>query len=102
MIENEFKGSLLLPNETIIALRQLTGELKIKLLDSIIDYHCFGILPEEDGIVSVFFSVFRQSYDKDQENYREKCERNRKNQLKRWEKVQNALKVIEPAASVQP
>ena len=88
-MKENIKGGLLLSPETILAFRRIRGAERMKLLDCILDYHENGVVPDNsiDQIVLLSFNLFRMAYDKDQSRYKDKCERNRENQRKRWERV---------------
>lgn len=89
MKNEEKKGGLILSPEAIVILKSLKGEDKICFIDCVLDYHENGTLPNEDvsEIVTLSFNVFRMAYDNDQQKYKDKCERNRENIRKRYEKV---------------
>lgn len=95
MKNEEKKGGLILSPEAIVILKSLKGEDKISFIDCVLDYHENGTTPNEgvSEIVSLSFNVFRMAYDNDQQKYKDKCERNRENVLKRYERLRTNTNV---------
>ncbi len=67
----------------------MTEEEGMKFLRHILHYHKTGEEPGEDTERGVLlaFKVFMSDYDKDQKKYKDKCDRNRENILKRYKKL---------------
>ena len=89
MKNKEKKGGLILSPETIVILRSLKGEDRDCFLDCVLDYHEKGSVPSDDvsDIVNISFKVFRMAYDTNQQKYKNKCDKNRENIRKRYEKI---------------
>ena len=65
-------------------IKSLSQEQKGDLLDAIFEYQNNGTVPDPGTMVSVAFSFFRITFDRDSTKYLKKCERNRENIKKRW------------------
>lgn len=65
-----------------------------KLLKALYSYNCHGVLPENlKGGAAILFAQFRAQHDRDRERYQRKCETNRENIEKRWEKQEKPTAV---------
>lgn len=64
-------------------------DLRLKIDDAIKRYVLYGEEPTDRAVVYSIFGLMRKQIDKDAERYNKKCEKNRENQLKRWEKQRN-------------
>lgn len=73
-------------------LKRLTNEQKGMLLDAILDYGEFGILPtfDDDLALAITWDFIRPRIDADGERYRQSCEQKRKAANTRWGKSDNA------------
>ncbi len=57
------------------------------LIRSAIDYERDGVIPEfSEKHLSLAFSVIKENIDRNMERYQKRCEQNRQNIQKRWEK----------------
>lgn len=82
----EPKGFLLYLDD-LKALEPLTFEERGRLLTHLLEYAISGNECVIEGNERFIFPIFKTRIDRDFEKYREKCERNRKNAEKRWDKA---------------
>ena len=68
-------------DEYLAKLRKLTNEELGKLVRAVAAYHLSGEEPELDGLGGLAFDFIRQDVDRIEEQYRTKCETNRRNRL---------------------
>lgn len=73
-------------------LKRLTNEQKGMLLDAILEYGEFGILPSFEGdlALEITWDFIRPRIDADGERYRQNCEQRRKAAEARWAKREDA------------
>ena len=70
-------------------LRHLDGDQTKELLMALVEFHRDGFEPEfYDPLVNMAFGVISGNITRDEERYREVCERNRRNALARQEALQ--------------
>ena len=67
-------------------LKELDDEQVAQLFRGMVDYFVDGKNPAFDGVLKFVFIPIRQQMDRDAEKYEKKCERNRENVKKRWNK----------------
>ena len=65
---------------------ELPDDQVAKLFHGMVDYFVDGKEPKFTGILKFVFIPIKQQMDRDSEKYEKKCERNRENIKKRWEK----------------
>ncbi|MDE6501042.1 MAG: hypothetical protein K2L10_03055 [Ruminococcus sp.] len=71
------------------------------LFKALFEFAVSGEIPEfSDGMVKMAFSFLSAQIGRDLLSYNEKCERNRINALKRWEKNTNECDRIQPNATL--
>ena len=69
-------------------LQRMSAEQRGDLFLYIIEYAQHGVVPEiEDPLLGMAWDVMRPAIDLDTERYEARCERNRQNIQKRWEKA---------------
>lgn len=68
---------------------ELTDEQAGQLFKGMIAYSADGTEPKFDGVLKFVFIPIRQQMDRDSDKYDEKCEKNRENARKRWERNAN-------------
>ena len=67
-------------------LKELDDNQVAQLFRGMVDYFVDGMDPAFDGVLKFVFIPIRQQMDRDAEKYEKKCERNRENVKKRWNK----------------
>ena len=73
-------------------LQRMSAEQRGDLFLYIIEYAQHGVVPEiEDPLLGMAWDVMRPAIDLDTERYEARCERNRQNIQKRWEKEKDAI-----------
>ena len=73
-------------------LQRMSAEQRGDLFLYIIEYAQHGVVPEiEDPLLGMAWDVMRPAIDLDTERYEARCERNRQNGQKRWEKEKDAI-----------
>ena len=68
---------------------ELTDEQAGKLFRGMIKYSADGTEPKFEGVLKFVFIPIKQQIDRDAEKYERKCEKNRENAKKRWERNSN-------------
>lgn len=81
---NRKKGFILYQDQ-YEPIRSLAVAQKGELLDMIFLYQRGEALPEVDPMVSMAFAFFKQAFDRDEDKYLKKCEKNKENARKRWD-----------------
>ena len=81
------KKSFLLFNDLSIPFKSLSNEDAGILIKAILEYQNGGINQELEGVVGMAFTFIKQQLDRCDEQYQEKCEKNRQNIQKYWDKV---------------
>ena len=73
-------------------LQRMSAEQRGDLFLYIIEYAQHGVVPEiEDPLLGMAWDVMRPAIDLDTERYEARCERNRQNIQKRWEKASDTI-----------
>ena len=81
------KKSVLLYHDLLTQLEDFTDEQFGKVVRAVIKYDKDSVLPDfKDSTLSIAFKMLKPSIDRNKEEYEAKCETNRKNIQKRWEK----------------
>lgn len=70
-------------------LNELTDEQVAKLFRSMVAYHNTGEDPELSGVLKYVFIPIRQQMDRGTTIYKEKCEKNRQNRQKAWDRIKD-------------
>lgn len=80
------KPGVMLYWETFDALERMVDGQAKKMLIAIRLYAQHGELPnfEDDPVLDMAWTLLRPKLDTDETRYREKCEKNRENVMKRW------------------
>ncbi|MBQ7826698.1 MAG: hypothetical protein IJ386_00350 [Clostridia bacterium] len=91
MIRTDSKNSFILYNDYEKYFKQLTDTETASVLFAVFAYSKNGDEPESlTPMAAMVFSFIRDQLDRDMEKYRQICEKNRKNSLKRFEKKSSA------------
>lgn len=82
------KKSFLVYYDNQVIVRHLTDDEAGKLFKALFPYAADGVKPdfEDNQALAMAFDVLRIAIDRDKEKYIKKCESNRKNIEKRWNK----------------
>lgn len=80
------KNSFVFYNDWAETLLTLPDPLRLKVYDAIMRYALFGEEPNEAEVMYSLFPIIRKLLDKDAAKYQLKCEKNKSNIEKRWEK----------------
>ena len=81
------KSSFLLYLDQHKPIKNLTYEQKGILFDAFFIYQGYGVQPVfEDPVIEMAFGFFKQTFDRDSDKYLKRCEKNRDNINKRWNK----------------
>lgn len=83
---NDDVKSFVVYDDIAAVLDELTDEQIGKLFRGMVSYHSTGEDPGFDGVLKYVFIPIKQGIDRNDLKYAEKCERNRKNIMKRYEK----------------
>ena len=97
-MENEQKGFIVYKDIHAVV-DELTDEQAGKLFRGMIKYSSEGIEPKFDGILKFVFIPIKQQMDRDSAKYDRKCEKNRENAKKRWERNATASDRIQTDAN---
>ena len=82
------RSGFCLYHEDIDALRPLTKDQKGTLLEALFDFSANGvILQTSDSAVQVAFSMMASKISRDSKKYEKRCEKNRENIKKRYERI---------------
>lgn len=90
MENNHFEhNSFVLYKDSRIFVDKLNKEQRGDLLAAIFAYVCDGEIPDfyNDSITQMCFEIIRNYLDRDEKKYQEKCQRNKENIQRRWNKV---------------
>ena len=68
---------------------ELSDEQLGQLFRGMLDYFVSGKAPKFSGVLKFAFIPIKQQMDRDQQKYDAKCEKNRENAKKRWERNSN-------------
>jgi len=79
------KKGFVLYNDQYEPIKALSQEQKGDLLDAIFQYQRDGTQPENGTMVSMAFSFFKIAFDRDEDKYLKRCEKNRENARIRWD-----------------
>lgn len=79
------KKSFVLYQDQYEPIKGLTQEQKGCLLDAMFLYQIGEPIPEGDPVVMMAFSFFKQTFERDNDKYLKRCEKNRENVRKRWD-----------------
>lgn len=77
------KKSFIMHIDSLSIFRKLSPDQAKNLMIAIEDYHTSGALPE-DPIIAIAFEPFLNQFIRDDQKYKNTCERNKKNISKRW------------------
>lgn len=88
MIQEYDHNSFILYKDSRIFISRLTKSQRGELLMAIFDYACDKLIPdfEDDPMLDMCFEMIRAYLDRDEKKYKERCEKNRENIRKRWNK----------------
>lgn len=81
------KKAFVLYADMLSQIEDLNPEQMGNLFKAILVYVGTGETMEMDAVTNMAFKFIRAQIDRDQDKYREKCERNRENAQKRWNDV---------------
>lgn len=79
------KKGFVLYNDQYEPIKALSQEQKGDLLDAIFQYQRDETQPENGTMVSMAFSFFKIAFDRDEDKYLKRCEKNRENARMRWD-----------------
>ena len=68
-------------------LNELTDDQVAQLFRGMVNYFTTGKAPKFSGILKFVWIPIKQHMDRDAEKYEKKCEKNRENVKKRWERT---------------
>ncbi|MBQ1574252.1 MAG: hypothetical protein IIZ78_24280, partial [Clostridiales bacterium] len=71
------------------SLNELTDEQVAKLFRGMVSYFNTGKEPKFSGVLKFVFIPVKQQMDRDAEKYDRRCEKNRENVKKRYERIQS-------------
>lgn len=97
------KPGVMLYFDRLPYLNRMTREQRGDLFLFIMEYAQFGVVPQiEDAMLGMAWDVVKPAIDLDTERYEARCEKNRENIQKRWEKasdttVQNRIPKTKPS-----
>ena len=74
-------------------LQELPKEQRLESYEAICNY-AFGSITPDDAIVKAITGLMRSAIDRDKQKFEDKCEKNRKNILKRWGKENTTVKNV--------
>ena len=81
------KNTVVFYHSWLKAFRKLPRDKAGDLVVALLEYSESGKKPDfEDLALSIPFEMFAETIDRDNEKYKQKCERNKKNIHKRWNK----------------
>lgn len=84
---NDEAKSFVVYDDIEAVLDELTDEQVGRLFRGMVSYHSSGEDPEFDGVLKYVFIPIKQGIDRNAEKYQKRCEKNRENVRKRYEKV---------------
>lgn len=68
-------------------LNELTDDQVAQLFRGMVNYFATGKAPKFSGVLKFVWIPIKQHMDRDAEKYEKKCEKNRENVKKRWERT---------------
>jgi len=83
---SQVKTSFILYLDQYEPIKNLTSEQKGKLLDVLFLYNLGEDPIIEDPIINLVFGFFKTTFDRDTDKYLKRCDKNRENIRKRWNK----------------
>ena len=83
------KRSMIVYYEILEQLEDFTDEQVGKMFRAMVEYDKNGVEPNFSGEMKVAFKFIKLSIDKNKEEYTKKCDKNRENVMKRWNKDTN-------------